>query len=176
VKTQRGNKLLSGVMAGVMWVLCLLLPAGCGYSSKQLFPREYRTVAVPILANRTFYRGVEFDLTEALVKEIESRTPYKVVAEAGADTIVRGTVVSVSQRTLSTTREGGLSEEMEVRITIDFEWRQARTGAVLKQRQGFEAVGRYLPARGVGEPFSVAQHEAVQRLAQDIVSSFRSDW
>ena len=46
-----------------------MLATGCGYSHVPLFPQEYRTVSVPILENRTAYRDVEFDLTEALIKE-----------------------------------------------------------------------------------------------------------
>ena len=161
-----------------LWPLLgmLALLAGCGYTTKDLYPRNIRTVAVPILANRTFYRGVEQDLTEALIKEIELRTPYKVASSDTADTIFHGTITNVSQRTLSSAREGGLPEELEVRITVSFEWRNARTGEILRQRKDFDAVGRYIPAKGVGESFSVAQHNAVQLLAQDIVSTMRSDW
>ncbi len=167
--------------------LCRLLPllaltlamftlAGCGYSHKELFPKDVRTVAVPIFENRTFYQGVEFDLTEALIKEIERRTPYKVVAEDRADTILRGRVVAVEQRRLSQTRLGGLPEEVEARVVVDFTWTTVGTGQTIRDRQGFAAVGRYIPARPLGEPFEVAQHEAVATMARDIVSTLRSDW
>lgn len=53
------------VMSGVAWV------GGCGYSSGGVFPSDVSSVSTPIFKNETFYRGVELDLAEALIKEIE---------------------------------------------------------------------------------------------------------
>lgn len=165
------------------WIFgCLMLLAltvgqvGCGYSSKELFPTEVRTVAVPIFENRTFYRGVEFELAEAMVKQIESRTPYKVVAPGTAQTILEGTITHIDQEQLSRRRPGGLPQELELTVTVDFVWKDLGKGGVLKDRRGFQAVGRYIPTAGIGEPFETAQHDAVERLARDIVSTMRTDW
>ncbi|MBI1337502.1 MAG: hypothetical protein GC164_11125 [Phycisphaera sp.] len=157
-------------------LVTLLLATGCGYQHKELFPDQYATVSVPIFGNRTFYRGVEFDLSEALIKEIELRTPYKAVPGSRAQTVLEGNITGISQRQLSRTRTGGLPEEIEVTITVDFVWKDLGTGTVIRERRGFESVGRYVPSLPVSEPFPVAQHQAVQRLATDIVSTMRADW
>ncbi len=149
---------------------------GCGYSSKELYPTEIHTVAVPIFENRTFYRGVEFELAEAMVKQVESRTPYKVVAPGTAQTILEGTITDIEQTQLSRRRPGGLPQELELTVTVDFVWKDLGKGGVLKDRRGFQAVGRYIPTAGIGEPFETAQHDAVERLARDIVSTMRTDW
>ncbi len=149
---------------------------GCGYSSKELFPTEYNTVAVPIFENRTFYRGVEFELAESMVKQIESRTPYKVVAPGGAQTIMEGTITDIQQNQLSRRRPGGVPQEVELTVMVDFVWKDLSDGAVIANRQGFVSVGRHVPTSGIGEPYEIAQHQAVQRLARDIVSTMRSDW
>ena len=65
-------------------VLVLTTASGCGYSQQEIYPDHVQTVAIPLFENRTFYQGVEFDLTEALVKEIELRTPYKVISNENA--------------------------------------------------------------------------------------------
>jgi hypothetical protein len=163
------------------WALLLvvLFLHGCGYASKPVFPTDVRTVAVPIFENKSFYRGVEFDLTEALIKQIELQTPYKVTGRERADTILQGTIVAVDQAVLSRTSTGGLPQEMEMRIVVDFEWKNGRTGQLLRQRKGFAAVGRYVPTRmgdRVGETYSTAQHRAVQQLADQVVMAMRSDW
>lgn len=162
-----------GVVSLVMLTLAM---AGCGYSSKELFPTEYRTVAVPIFENRTFYRGVEYELAESMVKQVESRTPYKVVAPPVAQTIMEGTITSIEQTMLSRRRPGGVPQEIELTVTVDFVWKDLSSGAVIADRRGFVAVGRHIPTSGIGEPYEVAQHEAVERLAHDIVSTMRSDW
>lgn len=165
-----------GMVCGLLAVVCCLGLTGCGYSSKELYPTEYRTVAAPIFENRTFYRGVEFQLAEALTKQIESRTPYKVVSPGVAQTQLAGTITHVEQRQLSRRRPGGVPQEVELTITVDFVWKDLGQGGVIRDRRGFESVGRYVPTAGVGEPFEVGQHQAVQRLAEDIVSTMRADW
>ena len=157
-------------------VLLAAFTAGCGYSHKELFSDEYTSVAVPIFENRTFYRGVERDLGEALVKEIEQRTPYKVISPNAANTILQGTILKIEQNQLARRRPGGVPEELEVTITVDFEWKDLRTGQIIRDRKGFEAVGRYVPTSPVGQPFEVGQHMAVQALARDIVSTLQANW
>lgn len=154
----------------------LLLTAGCGYTTKEIYPTDVRSVSVPIFANRSFYRGAERDLSEALIKEIELRTPYKVARGGAADTDLTGTIIEVRQQLLSRRRPGNLPEQIEVSVIVDWSWKNQRTGETLRSRQGFEAVGRYRPTHPIGEPYEIAQHDAVQRLAADIVSTMRADW
>lgn len=149
---------------------------GCGYSHGGNFPKDISSVSVPIFENRTPYRDVEFDLAEALVKEIELRTPYKVVRTTDADTILAGVVTDVDQRVLSRREVGGLPQEMEISIVVTFEWKNQRTGESLRDRKGFATIGRHVPARPVGEPFETARHEAVQQMARDIVGVMRENW
>jgi hypothetical protein len=157
-------------------ILVLSLLPACGYSHQGLYPADVRTVAVPIFENKSFYRGVEFDLSEALAKQIELVTPYKVTSPGGADTILQGTIVAVTQTMISRTFEGGLPEEMETRIVVDFAWKNTRTGQTLRQRQGFAATGRYVATRPIGEAYPTGQHAAVEQLATRIVETLRRDW
>ncbi len=156
--------------------LAAIILAGCGYSQQGLYPQNVRTVSVPIFDNHSFYQGTEFDLTEALIKEIELRTPYKVTSASNADTILQCVITSVEQARLSRQRIGSVPQELELRIAVDFRWKDLRTGQTLRQREGFEAVGRYIPTGPVSETLAVGQHAAVQRLAGQIVSVMASDW
>lgn len=160
----------------IICCICLAALTACGYGHQQLYPDDVGTVHVPIFENRSFYQGVERELTEALINEIELRTPYKVVSRQQADTVLDGTITSVDQGRLSRGRKGGLPQELETRIRVNFEWRNVRTERTLRERRGFTAVGRYIPARPVGEPYQIAQHEAVQRLARDIVAVMAAPW
>lgn len=153
-----------------------LLVSGCGYSHQAIYPDNVATVSINILDNRTFYQGVEFDLTEALIKEVEMRTPYKVVREGDADSVITGVVSSIDQTRLSRSSNGGLVQELEVRLTADLVWTDSRNGEPIRDRRGITSVGRYIPSTPVGEPFQVAQHEAVQRLAERFVAAMRADW
>ncbi len=157
-------------------IVGLLTVVGCGYSTRELFPTQYQSVAVPIFQNQTFYRTLEFDLTEAVIKELEQRTPYRTQPAPRADTLLQGTITNVQTRRLSRTRDTGLPQEIEVEVTLNFTWTDQRTGEIIIDRRGFSGIGRYIPTTPVGESLGVGQQAAAQRLARDIVSSLRGDW
>lgn len=161
-------------MAGALLVVAAA--TGCGYRQGGLFSAEVRTVAVPIFQNQSFYRGLEFDLTEATIKQIELKTPYKVVGAQTADTVLQGTITGVNQALLSRGDDGGLPQELELRVRLDIEWLDARTGKPLRSREGLEVVGHYVPARRVGQPLEVASHAVAQRLADQVVTMMFEQW
>lgn len=154
--------------------LAALALTGCGYSHETVYPKDVTSVQVKMFGNRTFYRGVEFDLTEALVKEIELRTPYKVISSDGADTVLEGTVVHINQTQLSRRKLGGLPQEVELQMIVDYTWRNLRTGQTLSDRKGLAVVGRYVPP--VDETLHHGQQEAISKMATTIVSAMAGQW
>lgn len=155
-----------------------LLLTGCGYSTSELYPTQYNSVSVPNFANTSDQRGVEFTLREALLKEIEHRTPYKAVAGSGlADTQLVGTVTRVQRTLVSRDATVGLPQEVEVTITINYTWRDMRTGKTIRGFNNMTAAGQFVPNRTIGEFDEDGVRQAVQRMAQDIVSQMRDeDW
>jgi len=150
--------------------------SGAGYTTEPLFERDVRSVAVNILGNASFRRGVEFSLTEALIKEIETRTPYKVTRQGTADTIITGTIRGVDQGLLSRDADAGVPQEIQVTVTASFQWKDQRTGEVLRRRDGMAATGEYVPTRPAGEFYEVAEQRAVAEMARHMVDLMRSDW
>lgn len=162
-------------------------PIGCaedsgglfsGYQAEELFPEDVHTVAVNIFESRTFYRDIEFELTEALGKEIETRTPYKLATgDSAADTVLSGTLVSVEERVLSRGQDtGAVPQEVQVVATATFEWKDLRTGDVLRRRGAVQGTGEFIPTHPMGQTFEVARHQAVAELSREIVSIMRRDW
>jgi len=152
-----------------------MLISGCGYRHQPIFPEDVGTVAVEAFDNRVYYRGVEFYLTEAVKKQIEVRTPYKVTRIEGADTVLTGEIVRIAQSTLSRRRGTGLPQDVEYRVVVNFEWKDLRSGDIIRQRRGMEVVAPYGPARQIGEPQTMGQHRAVQRVAERVVSVMMAD-
>lgn len=147
-----------------------------GYAFESSFNSDIRTVHVPIFDNPTFARGIEIELTDAIIKEIQRVTPWTVVAADSAQTTLSGKVSEAELRRLSTGRDSGIAQELAYAITVEFEWKDNRTGKVLTARRNFAASDTFVPARGVGERIELGQHGAVQRLARDIVAELRSNW
>lgn len=147
-----------------------------GWSTRSSHPENYRTVAVPIFDNRTYERDISRLLTDAVVKEIQQNTPYRVTSPANADTVLRGSIRQVRLRELSKSVATGLSEEMVMQVTVDFEWIDMRTGKPIVARQGFTGSGVFIASRPQAEPIDLGSYNAVQNMASDIVASMQVDW
>ena len=163
-------------------LLVIGLIAGCssdptkGYSFGSSFSSDVRTVHVPIFENPTFARGLEIELTDAIIKEVQRTTPWTVADSDSAQTQLTGKINDAELRRLSTGRGSGLVQELAYTITVEFEWKDNRTGKVLVSRRDFRASDSFIPTEGVNERIEVGQHGAIQRLAQDIVAELRSNW
>lgn len=166
----------------VLAALCTLTLGACatdpkeGYVWGSSYDRDIRTVAVPIFQNPTYVRGLETELTDAIIKEIQASTPWRVAMSGDAQTELSGTINDSRLRQLSTNRDTGFVQELDTEITIDFSWRDRRTGKVILARKNFAASEAFAPSRPVGERLEVGQHAVVQRMARDIVAEMRSNW
>ena len=161
--------------AGLALAGCSTDPAR-GYAFAEPYDASVRTVGVPIFANQTFARGTELTLTDAIIKQIQQQTPWRVVSPDKADTVLEGAVTQAELGVLSNSPRSGLTEEQTYRITVRFAWRDNRTGETRVARENFAATGVFAPVRGVGERIEVGQRDAIDELARDIVASLRSDW
>ncbi len=167
-------------LAAVILLGCGVISCGTdatrGYAFSTARQNDVRSVAVPIFNNTTFTRGVEFDLTDAIVKEIHRTTPWAVIRSDSAQTVLTGTITGSDLRPLTLVRSEGYVQEMAVRLTVDFEWRDMRTGRVLASRRGLTAAETFVPARPAGERVELAEHATVAELARLIVAEMRTDW
>jgi hypothetical protein len=144
------------------------------YAWSGLYREDVKTVAVPIFVNRTFYRGVEFSLSKAVVNQIENRTPYKVVPKERADTILEGEVINVRLRTISRSAFNALPQEQIYVIVVNFTWKDMRTGKIYTQRHNYEQTAPYYPTLGEGQ--FAGEQENVERLAVAIVEEMEAEW
>lgn len=163
-----------------------LVSCGCGYHISgspetepgfqwhTLYRDDVKTVAVPIFANRTYYQGVEFRLTKAIVTQLESQSPYKVVPRERADTILEGEITRVNLRTVSRDFASAVPQEQLYLIMLSFRWRDLRTGKILVERRDFEQTAPYYPT--LGEDVFVGEQLNIERLALAVVQELQADW
>jgi hypothetical protein len=135
-----------------------------------------RTVHVPMFGNKTFFRGIELELTDAIVKEIQANTPWRVVTQGSADTVLSGTITNSDMRSISIAEGSGMVQEQGVEIVLEFSWRNNRTGKTMVERKNFKGADIFIPSRLVGESLETGQTAAIQRLAKSVVSELRSSW
>jgi outer membrane lipopolysaccharide assembly protein LptE/RlpB len=166
---------LAASLAALMLGACASDP-NQGYSFQSTYPENVHSVSVPIFDNYTFDTGVETELTDAIIKELQRSTDLRVVQGGNAESQLKGVVTKSELRRLSTQRGSGYVQEESVTLTIDFDWKDTRTGKVLTSRRQFAASDTFVPVPNSGERIDTGRHGAVQRLARDIVSEMRESW
>lgn len=207
------RSLLSGLLASGVATL-----AGCtsdghlsflGYTTRPNYNPNYKTIYVPIFGNKAFqwspHRGLEMELTRAVIREIEATTPMKVISDPNrADTELLGTVVLLTKNTLNRNQQNEVRDG-EVVIGLELVWRDLRTQQVLSNPRKpvgiIEAealppfdpdnpvrpVAPELPVpviitlsgrylNEVGESNASAQQRACNLIAKQIVNMMECEW
>jgi hypothetical protein len=154
------------------WCLAALV-AGCGYSARPMTRGDVRTVYVPVFENRTFRRGLEFDLTREVVDKINQKTQLKIAEKDAADTILRGEIVEVRQREV-VRNEPLKPEQVRVVVYANVTWIDRRTNQVLMKRQNVQSPAEYTVTRR--QDSTSASKEAVSDLAEKIVNLMEEEW
>jgi hypothetical protein len=106
-----------------------------GYHTAPNYDRAIKTVRVPIFKNNTighFRAGLEFDVTRAVIREIEAKTPYKVVSGDNADTELTGTIVTVTKNLLNRNQLNEVREG-EIVLGVELVWKHLATGEILSR-------------------------------------------
>ncbi len=147
-----------------------------GYSFGSAFDSGVSSIEVNIFDNLTFYYGMEVRLADAIVKQVQTQTPWQVRNGDRAQTTLTGTITEVRLRVRSVARDTGLVQEQAVEITLDFQWRDNRSGEILASRRGVKAVETFVPTLGAGERIEVGENASVQEAAREVVAALQSGW
>ena len=101
----------------LMLLFTLALPSGCasdatqGWTLSNAYNDKWSTIAIPIVKNLTYEREMGYLLTNALVREVENRTPWRITSPAEADTLLEVEITSVELQALSQSRLTKLNQE-----------------------------------------------------------------
>ncbi len=146
-----------------------------GYSTKPLFSDEISTVFVKMFDNRSFERGVEYELTDALAKRIEAETPYKVVSSIDrADSVISGYIGRTDRSILSAERQTGRSMEKEIALTATVNWKNLKTGEFLLEEKQVAASATWSEWQNQGIAYGSSL--AANKLAERIVELMETPW
>ena len=162
---------------GLLYAAFILTTLGCaGYQigSPTLYRSDVRTVSVPVFQSDSFRQFLGERLTEAVIKEIESETPYKVVGGDRADSILAGKIISDSKRLLSETQTDE-ARNLETELLFEMSWTN-RFGQPLMTRPilRINSNANFIPE--AGQSLTTAQQEAIDRLAREIVAQMQVPW
>ena len=178
-------KATCGAIAPLALIIALAaaLPGCAAYRIGQssLYPADIHTVYVPMFDSLSFRRNLGERLTEAVVKEIELKTPYKVVNSPAADSVLSGRFVSDTKGVLVKPPQDE-QRLIQSGFQVEVTWADRR-GGMLRDTQTLplppslaivDQTTNFVPE--VGQSITTAQQQAIQRLAEQIVSLMESPW
>ena len=168
---------------GLLVTLCIcFLMSGCsGYFVGSPNAPEIRTVSIPTFTSNSFRRDVHLQLTEAVQKEILTRTHFRLAKDYEADTRLKGRIIDIRKRVLGETRFDDV-RQLEYSIAVEVVWEDTRTGRILAQQQfplsaqAVQLIAAAELAPEIGQSRATAEHATARRLAQKIVDLMESPW
>jgi len=162
-------------------LFALLLAPGCGYTVGPNNVREYRSVHVPVFQSESFRRGFELQLTEAVQKQIQLSTTYRLTKEPQADTRLIGRIIEVSKRVDNQNRYDD-PRELELSLAVEIRWEDTRSGALIAERNFpvasnvTQALSQTSFAPEAGQSLATATKDAVDQMARQIVQLMDTPW
>ncbi len=166
----------------IAFLICItFMLNGCGYLVGSAHQVDVQTVHVPIFESDSLRRGLEFQLTEAVQKEITSHTPYRLAKNPNADTRLTGRILHVRKDLLS---ETGFDDarELQLEYAVEVTWEDMRNRRILAQQQfpitpeliHLVSNAEFVPE--VGQSFATGNKKAVDRMARQIVQMMETPW
>jgi hypothetical protein len=121
-----------------------------------------------------FRRDVNMMLTESIIKEIERRTPYKVVGKPEhADTTLEGSV-NFADKNLIVENPFNLPRQLVTNLTATVTWTDNRTEKQVGAPFVVTAAVNFFPE--VGETSVAAFQRSCDRMAEEIVGAMEKPW
>ncbi len=162
---------------------CLLLTGCIGYQvgTGSLYAPDVATVYVPMIDSDSYRRDLGERLTEAVVKEIELKTPYKVVNTPNADSILSARLLTDTRKTLvENAFDDPRVSETEIRAEVTWLNRRrlpiapTQMIAMPPELVAMSETSNIIPE--AGQSVATSQTQAIQRLAQQIVATMEAPW
>ena len=143
---------------------------GCGYHAAGHaveLPQNIHTIAIPGFVSQSQTFRIEQLLTDAVVREFNARTQYRVIREAkgDADAVLKATVLSASASPLAYDSQTGRATSALITVSIQVTLTD-RQGMVLFQNPSYLFHDQYELSRDLTSFFE-EDSPAVDRLSRD---------
>ena len=175
---------IRGILGGLVLLSLAtgVQPACVSFERGGLFAKDRNEVFVSYFGNRTFYRDVEFDLTEQIVNEILSRPGLHLTSRENAEVLITGEIVKVLQTVLSEDPQQEVTSKSAI-VTAEIKIVDARTGDVIKKKtlsqRGEFVESEFSTSATSSSPnqdLDSARREVFVFLARDIVRELEKEF
>ena len=158
--------------AGLLFALAvaLLSSVGCGYhvaGRGARLPSTWKTIAVPALVNRTSRYRLEQRLTEAIIREFQARTTYRIIQdESSADAVLHGEIMNIDSSPVLFDATTGRVTTMLVTVRVKVKLIDRQTQKPAYQNENLVFRDEYQISTDVNSFFE-EQDPAFGRMAHD---------
>ena len=178
----------SSARCGFVIATIALMVVGCAgyrFGNNTLYAPNVRTIYVPVFQSDSFRTTPGIDLgerlTEAVCKEIEKRTPFKVVGTAdGADSVLTCRIVADTKRmVVESPTDQSRQVEMNIQALVTWADRGGAvlaTGAVPVPAASVDVGQAAMLVPEYGRSVVSTQQEGIQRMARQIVGLMEEPW
>lgn len=171
------------------WRLCgaalaVALANGCAayrMGVDTLYAPDVATVYVPVIESDSFRRDLGERLTEAVVKEIDLKTPFKAVGTPDADSVLSIRLVRDAKR-VTIENQNDDPRAVEFDLLAEVTWYNRRRApwsstTVMPLPPELLPIGQASDMIAVvGQSTASQQQQAIQRLAEQIVATMEEPW
>ena len=151
--------------------------SGCGYhtaGSATHIPANVRTLAVPVFATRAQQYRTENIFTDAVIRELNTRTRYVIVNSAEhSDAVLQGTILSEAVAPLTYDSASGATSSYLITVQAKIVL-TARDGRVLYSNDRFLFRDQFQSTQDLSA-FIQEDGPAVKRLGRDFAQAMVSD-
>ena len=156
--------------AAIAALAVILIATGCGYHTAghtAALPQNVHTIAIPGFVSQSQTFRIEQRLTDAVVREFNTRTRFHVILEThtDADAVLKGTVLSASTTPVAYDSKTGRAASALVTVSMQVTLTD-RQGKVLFQNPSYLFHEQYEISRDLPSFFE-EDSPAVDRLSRD---------
>jgi hypothetical protein len=183
----RRRSVISTRCLGFAPLLLAVSLCGCAayrFGSQTLYAPDVATVYVPVIESDSFRRDLGERLTEAVVKEIEAKTPFKVVGTPdGADSILAARIVN-DRKKVQIENQNDDPRAIQYNLAAEVTWVNRRrqqplmpATSVVVPPELFLPITQTAPLIAeAGQSVASQQQQAIQRMAEQIVATMEEPW
>ncbi|MDD5436147.1 MAG: LPS assembly lipoprotein LptE [Candidatus Omnitrophica bacterium] len=169
--------------------ILIFMISGCGYTTRSLLPSDLVTIRVENFKNdikitaeqsnvrmyRGYRPGMEVDITSAVIREFLKDGSLKIAGESNADLILKAALIDFKRDALRYDAADNI-EEYRIKLIINMELVNAKTGNVMWTERGFAGETTYRTSGSLAKSEAAAVNDAITDLARRIVERTVEAW
>lgn len=173
----------------VFFISIFLFISGCGYTTQSLLPSDFKNIRVENFKNdikitaeqsdqRMYigYRpGMEIELTKAVINAFLVDGNLKITRESNADIILKAALIDFKRDALRYDANDNV-EEYRIKLVVDMELENVKTGALVWKENGFAGETTYRTSGSLAKSEASAIKDAIADLARRIVERTVEAW